>query len=96
MFSVLLGKGTKYTGVNEQRILPSRPDRMGGESTGNNGGVTMRYVTPPSVYRFGRNRKDFREGVLTYLWMIAWDLKAIREIEEARNVKETEAESENK
>lgn len=56
----------------------------------------MRYVTPPSFYRFGRNRKDFREGVLTYLWMIAWDLKAIREIEEARNVKETEAESKNK
>lgn len=57
----------------------------------------MRYVTPPSFYGFGRkNRKDFREGVLTYLWMIAWDLKAIREIEEARNVKETKAESENK
>ena len=57
----------------------------------------MRYVTPPSFYGFGRkNRKDFREGILTYLWMIAWDLKAIREIEEARSVKETKAESENK
>lgn len=57
----------------------------------------MRYVTPPYIYRFGRkNRKDFREGVLTYLWMIAQDVKVIREIEEARNVKETKAESENK
>ena len=56
----------------------------------------MRYVTPPYIYRFGRRHKDFREGILTYLWMIARDVKAIREIEEARNVKETKAESENK
>ena len=69
---------------------------MGGKRAGDNGGVRMRYVTPPYIYRFGRKHKDFREGVLTYLWMIAQDVKAIREIEEARNVKETEAESENK
>lgn len=69
---------------------------MGKNSKANNGGVKMRYVTPPYIYRFGRRHKDFREGILTYLWMIARDVKAIREIEEARNVKETKAESENK
>ena len=45
----------------------------------------MIYVPSPSYFKGGRKKKDFRYGVLTYLWIIARDTEEIKEILQKEN-----------
>lgn len=40
----------------------------------------MSHVPSPFYFRNGRKRKDFRNGVLTYLWIIARNTEEIKEM----------------
>ena len=45
----------------------------------------MSHIPSPFYFRNGRKRKDFRNGVLTYLWIIARDTEEIKEMLQKEN-----------
>ena len=45
----------------------------------------MSHIPSPFYFRNGRKRKDFQNGVLTYLWIIARDIEEIKEMLKGKN-----------
>lgn len=45
----------------------------------------MSHIPSPFYFRNGRKRKDFQNGVLTYLWIIARDTEEIKEMLQKEN-----------
>ena len=40
----------------------------------------MSHIPSPFYFRNGRKRKDFRNGVLTYLWIMSRDIEEIKNL----------------